>query len=337
MPKTRKNAFTLIELLVVITIIGILIALLLPAVQAAREAARRMQCFNNLKQLGLALHNYHTALQSFPAGAIWSRDATGAVVPYGGNRCNFQVQLFPYVEENNAYGAITWTNGILWGLGNNADITGILLPYLLCPSDPLLGGALLELEPPTYPVYQKYGRNNYMGMFNGLQFSDIGSPNRKVWAVFDGMRATRISDITDGTSNTVAIAEGLTGAATTDARGFAWSDQTCGAIVHSQLAPNSPMPDHCYPSSGWCDSVPHTDPVRPWVAATGAGDDTCAARSMHPGGVNVLLADGSARFIGDTISSNYDATTSPPTLGTNPGVWQRLATIAGDEVISGDF
>ena len=211
------------------------------------------------------------------------------------------------------------------------NITSIPLPYLLCPSDPLLGGAFWEMDPGVYPAPQKYGRNNYMGMFNGLQFSDIGSPNRKVWAVFDGMRATRISDITDGTSNTVAIAEGLTGASKTDGRGFAWSDQACGALVHSQLAPNSPLPDHCFNYPGWCDSVPHTDPVRPWVAGAG-DDDMCAARSMHPGGVNVLLADGSARFVGETISSH-----SAPTDPLTPGVWQRLATIAGDEVINGDF
>jgi hypothetical protein len=278
-----------------------------------------MQCSNNLKQLGLALHSYHAALGSFPAGALWSKNAGGVVIPGTGSRINFHVQLFPYVEQSNAYNAMQWdAGGNLW-FGTNLNVTSVPLPYLLCPSDPLMGGPFLEL---SYAVGgQKHARNNYMGMFNGRQLSDICSINQRVWAFFGGGRATRIADISDGTSNTVAITEGLTGAAVTDARGFAWSDQACGAIVHTDLGPNSPLPDRCFPYAGWCDSVPNIDPVRPWTQGDGSTTDTCAARSMHPGGVGALLADGSCRFVNDSIDIS---------------TWRALGTIAGGEVV-GDY
>ena len=191
---------------------------------------------------------------------------------------------------------------------------------------------------------QVYARNNYMGMFNGYTMADVAQPNaaplndgtgrvRYRWAFFDG-RPTRLSDITDGSSNTIAITEGLTGANGTDQRGDAWSDQPCGAFIHGMYGPNSAQPDICYNYPGWCDSVPHNDALRPWQSDGGNTDaDTCDARSMHPGGVNTLFADGSCRFINNTISSHSDWTNDPLT----PGVWQRLATIAGGEITPGDY
>jgi len=131
--RNQAKGFTLVELLVVIAIIGILIALLLPAVQAAREAARRAQCSNNLKQLGLALHNYHSALSSFPTGVIWS---TGYNT---GLRVNFHVHLFPYHEQGTLYGKLSWpNNSVLW-YGVNQAVTKVVLTDLRCPSDGLGG------------------------------------------------------------------------------------------------------------------------------------------------------------------------------------------------------
>ena len=302
----------------VITIIGILIALLLPAVQAGREAARRVQCSNNLKQLGLGLQNYHAALASFPCGALWTPAGAGT-----GSRANFHVQLLPFVDQENVYRAIDWNvTGIIWWKGRNANVTSTPLPHLLCPSDGV-GGALVDTSkvPSSANANPKYARNNYFGVFNGRQASDLLSKDRAKWAFFDGNRATRLEDIADGASNTMAITEGLTGPSN-DFRGFAWSDQVAGAFVHTDLGPNSPLPDRCCPLPYWCNGTSHTDRYRPWTQGDGSATDTGAARSMHGGGVNAVLADGSCRFINDTIDI---------------ATWRSLATIAGGEVSGGNY
>ena len=316
--RNSKSAFTLVELLVVISVIGILIALLLPAVQSAREAARRMHCSNNLKQLGLALHNYHAALSTFPPGVIWNDlDGNGTVSMYEGHRTNFHVHLFPYVEQKNVYDRLDWSVGsALWAFGHNIGVTDTVLPYLLCPSDGT-GGTTLKTTGAGQPVAQEWARNNYFGVFNGMQIGDLRTSDRSKRAFFDAVRTTRVADIRDGTSNTMAMAEGLTGPEG-DARGFAWSDQPCGAQVYTELAPNSPLPDRCFPNPVWCNGSPNNDRYRPWVEGDGYTTDTCAARSMHPGGVQVLLADGAVRFVGETIDLK---------------TWRALATIGGSEVL----
>jgi prepilin-type N-terminal cleavage/methylation domain-containing protein len=308
----KYPGFTLVELLVVITIIGILISLLLPAVQSAREAARRLQCGNNLKQLGVALHNYHAAIGSFPPGAIW-KVVNGSLVKYSGSRVNFHAHLFPYTEQAAVYQLIEWQYDTVWAYGHSAEATKNALAYLMCPSDGT-GGKLLVVTGDT----QRWSRCNYFGVFNGLQIGDLGSTDPLKWAFFDGNRSTTVADIRDGTSNTLAVAEGLTGPAN-DARGFAWSDQPCGAQVYADLAPNSRLPDRCYPNTVWCNGAPQNDRHRPWTTGDGNTTDTCAARSMHPGGVQALLGDGSVRFVNESIE-----------LAT----WRQLATIRGGEPAS---
>jgi prepilin-type N-terminal cleavage/methylation domain-containing protein/prepilin-type processing-associated H-X9-DG protein len=306
-------AFTLVELLTVITIIGILISLLLPAVQAAREAARRVQCANNLKQLGLALQTYETAVGCFPTGAIWN------VGMFGGTRVTFHVLLLPYEEQQNLFNSLSWIGGgNLWAAGNNANVTKIVLPGLLCPSDGFGGATVVT------PFANEWARANYSGVFTGMTEGDLNFPgrpsptNRAQWGVFDGNRSTTAAQIRDGTSNTMCLAESLTGPPGYF-RGAYWEDQPCGSQVYAKNAPNSPLPDVCYNYPYWCFSVPEQNlPSRFGnTASDQTNDNTCAARSRHPGGVQVTMADGAVHFINDTIELS---------------TWQALATIAGNEI-----
>jgi len=319
--KTRQ-AFTLVELLVVIAIIGVLVALLLPAVQAAREAARRTRCKNNLKQLGLALQNYEGTHRCFPPGVIWSSTTTTFAQP----RLNFHVQLFPYIEQNNVYGMINLTNfagatGQAWFTTTaNIPATTAPMPHLRCPTD----NSKRQYQQPTVNIL--YHRSNYFGVWHGFQTSDVlpvsydRSPTLSK-AFFGANVPARVADITDGTSNSVAMAEALGGMNEQDARGFVWGDQAAFQFLFAQLGPNSKQPDRCPNANQGCRSVPNNDPHRPWAAATQAGTETCASRSLHGGGVHVLLADASTRFVSDNISLD---------------TWRALLSINGGETL-GDF
>ena len=322
---TQRAGFTLVELLVVIAIIGILVALLLPAVQSAREAARRISCTNSLKQVGLALHNYHSAQKTFPPGALWhDQDGNGFIRRHEGHRTTFYIHLLPYFEQGVIYDKIDFSNHQnLWWNSNNTVATDVRMPILLCASDgrggphffvPSLGRNVLP-------------RTNYFGVFNGFQKLDLLGPgsglqtwgpstNEERFAFFDVNRATRASVIDDGLSNTMCVVEGLTGNPD-DMRGVAYVDQACGAFVHTELGPNSGLPDRCYPSPDfWCQATPEI----PFVFGDGITTDTCASRSAHPGGVVVLLADGAARYVSDSILLD---------------IWRGLATIRGGEVLDG--
>ena len=316
----RAFGFTLVELLVVIAIIGILVGLLLPAVQAAREAARRMQCTNNLKQLGLALHNYESAHRSFPPGVIWNSTTVNFTTP----RLNFHCQLFPFIEANNVYGLINTANfvgstGGAWFTSTvNIPATTARMPHLRCPSD----NASPQYEQPTVRIL--YYRSNYFGVWHGFQTNDVlavsygRSTAQK--AFFGANVPIKIRDITDGTSNTVALAEALGGMDQVDARGFIWGDQAAFQFLFAELAPNSKLPDRCPNSTQGCRSVPNNDLKRPWVAAA-TGTETCASRSTHTGGVNVVRADGSVGFVGNSIE-----------LAT----WRALLSISNGEIV-GDY
>src|SRR5439155_2051165 len=213
-------------LLVVIAIIGVLVALLLPAVQSAREAARRTQCKNNLKQLGLALHNYEGTHRCFPPGVIWNSTTTNFTTP----RLNFHCLLFPYIEQNNVYGQIDLVNfagatgGAWFTTTANIPATTAPMPHLRCPTD----NQRPQYTQPT--VLIPYYRSNYFGVWHGFQTTDVlaASYERSPYApkaFFGANIPIRIADITDGTSNSVAIAESLGGLNSADARGFVWGDQ----------------------------------------------------------------------------------------------------------------
>jgi prepilin-type N-terminal cleavage/methylation domain-containing protein/prepilin-type processing-associated H-X9-DG protein len=318
----RRRGFTLIELLVVIAIIAVLIALLLPAVQAAREAARRAQCVNNLKQIGLAMHNYHSTNDCFPPGELCAGDLSGP-------RVFWTCYILPLLElgpMGNAYNfslsinATQTTNGY-YGLANSTVSQASIKTYL-CPSD--VGGICFRT---TY----WWTRSNYVATYSpdgtmvepGVNFpydKNINNPayNPATRRALFNFNVTRgIRNIIDGSSNTTAASETVTGPDNSnDARGV-W-DYDWGEQYTHHRPPNSLIPDSVNPAS-YCVN---TKRFAPCVAnAVSWGLQDYAARSLHPGGVNVLMADGSVRFVKNSINLN---------------IWQGIASIDAGEVISAD-
>jgi len=308
--KNDRRGFTLIELLVVIAIIAILIALLLPAVQQAREAARRSQCRNNLKQVGLGLHNYHDVHRTFPPGTIWN----GGVRYTGPRTGGYIIHILPFIDQSVIYNGIQFNvSNIIWYFGNNTALTSATVPMLLCPSD---GQGGTHSDDATQGPVMK---SNYLGFFSGFQQGDIASTDSSKKAVFGANRGAKLRDFTDGTSNTMIVAEYLTGSSRAEFRGFAFSDQANGTQLYSELGPNSVLPDRCCNMTSWCKDNPANN--LPAVAGNCGTTDTAGARSRHVGGVHVLMGDGAVRF----VSENVDL-----------GIWRGLVTISGSEIL-GEF
>ncbi|RCS41198.1 DUF1559 domain-containing protein [Bremerella cremea] len=301
--KGNRNAFTLVELLVVIAIIGVLIALLLPAVQQAREAARRMQCSNNMKQIGLAMHNYHDTYNSFPAGA------------YGCCWGTWQVSILPYIEQKNLYENYNITDKYAtsesrYSGSDNTDVTRVRLDALTCPSD-IPNAPLSSITSHNYAA--NYGNTGYAQqadlngvIFGGAPFEYVSGGSNEFYG---------FKDVVDGTSNTLLVGEVLQGQKT-DLRGFSWWGDASSFTAY--LAPNSTEPDRIY-SSSYCNNLPQLN--LPCAVSSTAAPTMFASRSRHPGGVQVTLCDGSTRFVAETIQIN---------------IWRSLATTHGKEVIS-DF
>jgi prepilin-type N-terminal cleavage/methylation domain-containing protein len=321
-----RRGFSLVELLIVIAIIGILVGLLIPAVQASRAAAARNSCANNLRQLGLAAHNYQTALGYFPSGSVAKEFRPLPFTPWTLYRWSALAQLTPYLENTAAYNALDLSiplYGPSFGLRpENREAIRILVPEFLCPSDL-----------PRY-VSEEYAPTNYA--VSAGSGAGGGSPH-DADGIFYINSQTTPAKITDGLSKTALASESLLGqpqAAAphdpqfeykfrlvspltdelcaganqwnyTDPRGFAWvnGEFRCGLYNH-YYTPNSSEFD--------CMGVRLSGGVQFQLAPYGWR----AARSNHPGGVNLLLADGSQRFVDDDIE---------------PTIWTNLATIAGGE------
>ena len=288
------RAFTLVELLVVITIIGILIALLLPAVQAAREAARRMQCQNNLKQTALGLHLYHEAKGVFPAGV--SSNAAG------NQWATWALYLLPYLEAENLSDRFDPNAGYA---GSNDTVFRTKIQTFCCPSD-------------VVGVNSHYGpgfaRSNVVGCFGADSAFTGVEPTKH--ALFNENVARTAAEIVDGMSNTAAVSEIISGPdQTADARGMWWWDLGCH--YEHQYNPNSRS--DAVMSGGaaynFCDS---TKVFCDYSLNVGWGT-RFAASSYHPGGVNLGLIDGSVRFVSDTVNSS---------------VWQAVGSINGGEIIT---
>jgi prepilin-type N-terminal cleavage/methylation domain-containing protein/prepilin-type processing-associated H-X9-DG protein len=280
--RSCRKGFTLVELLVVIAIIGILIALLLPAVQAAREAARRTQCLNNLKQWGLAMHMYLDVYGVFPPGTIrgsgWQPD--GYTGPDGEHRRqSFVLSLWPYLEENNL--DIAYDHNWSFFAEQNLKVIVQQFPMYFCPNDRqgFWKGDRYIRSRGNYIVC--WGNGNYWQLNRNFTTAPFG-PNRQ----------SKAADIGDGLSKTMFMSEVIQAAVDEhfDFRGdFFNDDQSCAQYM-----------THNTPNSG-VDSTVCVDAQLP-APCLRTSQESVAARSYHPGGVNVQFGDGSARFVTDGIA-----------------------------------
>ncbi|MFO0959171.1 MAG: DUF1559 domain-containing protein [Isosphaeraceae bacterium] len=334
MPSTvRRRGFTLIELLVVIAIIGVLIALLLPAVQQAREAARRIQCTNNLKQWALAMANYEGAIGAYPMGmSIQVSANSGPSILW--TNCGAFVPLTQYIEQTQLFNAVNWDLNV-YDL-QNTTINASGFAALWCPSDT----GVERGRSTAYAIgsstamtmrYASYGGNS--GTWFTSQFSNTARQNMK--GVLYSMSPTRLADITDGTSNTFVF----------------------GEHAHSIMSLGSQTDWHWWTSGNYGDTLNCTYwPLNPQTRVKDLGGNSASAyveafSSKHPGGANFAMLDGSVKFIKDSISSwandqstglpvgvTYDSTNSVYNVQATarPGIYQALSTRNGQEVISSD-
>ena len=350
---SRRRGFTLIELLVVIAIIGVLIALLLPAVQAAREAARRVQCTNNLKQLGLSAHNYLDRWQVLPQAYGWTWVTPGSSLTTGGGM--FPAFL-PGLEQDSLFNAINFS-GIFYS-PQNLTVHKVGLSALWCPSD----GSITDIKklPDGYvggPAgygdwmsYSSYGgngglwTNNTYSMINPvLVHPDFAAVKANEMGLFSVHSAVRIADISDGLSNTLMF----------------------GEHAHGLLGRQEQIDWHWWDSGNWGDtSLTTMYPLNPHrkisnlSAGLNATTFIVSFSSLHPGGANFAFADGSVRYLKDSIDSwaigtGTNADGAPLPVGvtytgtfwntiysiapnSKLGVYQALSTKSNNELIGSD-
>lgn len=296
-PRIRSAAaFTLVELLVVIAMIGILVALLLPAVQSARESSRRTKCLNNQKQLALGLHNHHDVKGQFPHGSYNLIDSTGSTpFPYNGKfdrRC-WAHELWPFVEQAPLYAEFDrWMEA-----GNSAlgfPLLQTILPTFVCASDPVAPKTITfwgGIGTPHQGFSGNYVANassNYFRRNNNNDSLDLDG-------LFYAISKVRFSDITDGTSHTAAFTEVILSPDTTGhvIHGRYHNPAHGGVFFSTRLPPNAKVPDQL----NWCQGTPVKKAPCIWSGT----DMFVLARSWHTNGVNLVLADGSARFVADNI------------------------------------
>ena len=351
-PNRRRSArgFTLVELLVVIAIIGILVALLLPAIQAARESARRAQCTSNLKNVGLALLNYHDTKKEFPAAIRYPTGTNYSPLDDSRLFWNWAIEILPYLEETTIADSlqISTLKRLYDPAGGAADVNsderGVELGVMLCPSDIGRGNRFQGSG-------GNWGRGNYG--YNAFEFW----PNSSIWKAFftdpvlkevynfnmgmggfdngDLSQVLNIAKITDGTTKTIMLAEIRVGLSQRDRRGV-WAMGMCGSNLHCRHA-GYPIND----CGGYNDDIYKSADIVADVGITVLNADCMGldynvdasgqstVRSRHPGGANVAMADASVHFLGDFIDQGDIGTISgsiekPQTDQALFRTWQRL-------------
>jgi len=336
----RTSGFTLIELLVVIAIIAVLIALLLPAVQSAREAARRAQCTNNLKQIGLGMHNYESSNGTFPPG---TRTCCGGT---------WLIPLLPYVEQtalfnswnaaynNSGVAPYTATTGLYsYSSPGNITVTSTRVNAYMCPSDgnntqnagysQTIGGNQMFVTSQNYIA--NFGNVTFQQItltdngvtypFLGAPFGDIGGPkmDTNIGTGTVPAKVATFASISDGLSNTMMVSETLVGTNGTkkDLRGFSHWGYASG--FSGFLTPNSTMPDWMQ-NANYCN-YSNTERINPPCIPGPSNLIMLAPRSRHSGGVNAAMCDGSVRFIKNTVDRR---------------TFMALSSTRGGEVLSSD-
>ena len=339
----RRAGFTLIELLVVIAIIAVLIALLLPAVQQAREAARRTQCKNNLKQIGLALHNYESTYSVFPMGDCSANRGSGEIP-----QASVQAYILPYLDGSNNYLTFNFSYQVNGNLNNNqARIQHI--PSYHCPSDPgpTRNRVANIIDAASTNYLQCLGSHSDHAGTVVPAVTGVAIPRTGLHGMFSRNSKTRMADVTDGTSNTAMYAEIKKGPNNTssflivpagDPRDFNVATNVTGGVDwtgNDQLVP----PAACENRAGnaWAYrglqyyrgllvATYYTHTLTPNARLRDCINSTLrqghlAARSYHVGGAQTVLADGSVRFVSENIDGN---------------VWRAVGSISNGE-ITGEF
>ena len=333
-PPRRTTGFTLVELLVVIAIIGVLVALLLPAVQSAREAARRMQCSNRQKQLVLAMHNYESTFGVFPTGTINHRTNGAGVDDPNGKNGNGEPAIggpwiclmLPYIEQPALHASfmkiVHEKNEAVDWFGHASYVTSAPigrehLPAMDCPSHPIVNEWL-----DNGTGMEHLARGNYAACYGNRGYGVLYTKDHSFGGMFGNNHSIALRDVTDGTSNTIAVSElkyrltSATGPSYEDSRGV-WTYATMGGNVFStQTGPNSATGDRVW----GCRSFSQLG----MTCSQGGSpfrDNFAAARGYHPNGVMGAMADGSVRFFSNNIA-----------LAT----WNALGSRGGGETATAD-